>query len=121
MNGNYIKPFDPAITGKYNYNNRMAKTKLQPGESPTIELPKALKPNDKRNYCPQNQMFEGYTQFPSPLSPPYKNIPVEIKQDFGRKKRSMEMMKTLDNITKQSCLSAEPRSPEISKVSDITS
>jgi len=66
-------------------------------------------------------MFEGYTQYPRPLSPPYKNIAVEIKQDFGRKKRSMEMMKTLDNISKKGYISVEPRSPEISKVSDITS
>lgn len=47
-----IKPFNPKITGRYNYEDRKkAVIKAQADLSP-VELPVQLKPNFKRNYVP---------------------------------------------------------------------
>ena len=48
-----IKPFNPKITGRYNYDDRKkAVVKAQADLGP-VELPMQLKPNLKRNYVPQ--------------------------------------------------------------------
>ena len=52
-NGSPIRPFNPAITGRYNFEDRkiaVAKTKADLG---SVDVPSQLKPNFKRNYCPQ--------------------------------------------------------------------
>ena len=55
-----IKPFNPKITGRYNYDDRKnAIVKAKADLSP-VELPSTLKPNFKRNYVPQNQRLDGY-------------------------------------------------------------
>ena len=47
-----IKPFNPKITGRYNYEDRkVAVIKAKADLSP-VELPLTLKPSLKRNYVP---------------------------------------------------------------------
>ena len=59
--GKPIRPFDPNITGRYNYEERKrvaAKTNASIGE---IDIPSQLnRPNFKRTYCPQQQRLDGY-------------------------------------------------------------
>lgn len=61
-----------------------------PDEKVQVELPKSLKSNHRRNYSPQNDLLEGYSQMPRALAPPYKNNEENTRKDFARRKRSME-------------------------------
>ena len=66
-----IKPFDPRITGRYNYDQRKYYTNKHGVDAGPVELPQTLKPNYKRNYLPQMNHIEGYAAMPRPLAPPY--------------------------------------------------
>ena len=60
-NGALVKPFDPNLTGKYNYDKRLQiMVEQYPQEKVQVELPKSLKPNTKRNYSPQINHLNGY-------------------------------------------------------------
>jgi hypothetical protein len=50
--GKLVKPFDPRITGKFNYENRMKRIQKTGADLGEIELPLTLKSNFKRNYLP---------------------------------------------------------------------
>lgn len=50
--GYLVKPFDPRITGKFNYENRMERMHNIGADLGEIELPVTLKSNFKRNYVP---------------------------------------------------------------------
>jgi hypothetical protein len=50
--GYLVKPFDPRITGKFNYENRMERMHKIGADLGEIELPVTLKSNFKRNYVP---------------------------------------------------------------------
>jgi hypothetical protein len=50
--GYLIKPFDPRITGKFNYDARIRRIKQTGADLSEIELPKTLQSNYKRNYLP---------------------------------------------------------------------
>jgi hypothetical protein len=55
-----IRPFNPKITGKYNYDGRKFAVEKAKADLGPVELPLTLKPNFKRNYAPQNQRLDGY-------------------------------------------------------------
>ena len=60
MRGIPIKPFNPKITGRFNYDDRKtAIIKTRANLSP-VELPAELKPNFKRIYAPCIRKLEGY-------------------------------------------------------------
>jgi len=52
--GSPIKEFDPALTGRYNFDQRCALDSQ-------IQTPSSLKTSFKRVYSPQNFLLEGYT------------------------------------------------------------
>ena len=64
----------------------MAKCKADLGE---VEIPSQLKPNFKRNYCPQQQRLDGYAQMPRMIAPPYANKQLLIKRDRVTKRRAL--------------------------------
>ena len=66
-----IKPFEPRITGRYNYDQRKQVVEKLGVNTGPVELPQTLKPNFKRNYLPQMNHIEGYAAMPRPLAPPY--------------------------------------------------
>ena len=72
--GYLIKPFDPRITGKYNYDDRILRIKQSGADLGEVGLPLTLKSNYKRNYLPQMNNLEGYVHMPRPIVPPYTNI-----------------------------------------------
>ena len=47
-----IKPFNPKITGRYNYDDRKTAVIKAKADLSPVELPLTLKPNFKRNYVP---------------------------------------------------------------------
>jgi hypothetical protein len=60
--GTIVKPMDPNLTGKFDFNYRLQIMQKQyPNENNQIEIPKSLKSNEKRNYSPQNIKLEGYS------------------------------------------------------------
>ena len=129
QNGILQKPFDPNLTGQFNYTKRLKIMQNQnPDEKVQVELPKSLKSNHRRNYSPQNDLLEGYTQMPRALAPPYKNSEERTKKDFARRKRSMETSSFFKNVaqsiprlenaqsmldSKRSSINAQSELPEI--------
>jgi hypothetical protein len=63
-----------------------------------VELPKSLKSNIKRNYSPQQNLLDGYSQLPRMAAPPYSNNKLQTKTDFSRRKRSIETTTFFKNI-----------------------
>ena len=47
-----IKPFNPKITGRYNYEDRKTAVIKAKADLSPVELPVTLKPSLKRNYVP---------------------------------------------------------------------
>lgn len=83
-----IKPFNPKITGRYNYDDRNAAVIKNEADFSPVELPLTLKPNFKRNYVPQNQRLDGYAQMPRMIAPPYSNQKLVTQVDAVRKRRA---------------------------------
>ena len=50
--GTPIRPFNPKITGKYDYDGRCQAIQRAKADLGPVELPVQLKPNLKRNYVP---------------------------------------------------------------------
>ena len=48
-----IKPFDPRITGRYNFDERIQAIKKSKADLSPVSVPVQLKLNLKRNYVPQ--------------------------------------------------------------------
>lgn len=66
-----IRPFNPKITGRFNYDDRLKAIGKAKADLGPVELPLQLKPNFKRNYVPQNNRLDGYAQMPRMVVPPY--------------------------------------------------
>lgn len=90
--GNVVRPFDPNLTGKYDYDGRKKLQEGLPVNFGGVELPKSLGPSLNRIYSPENTRFEGCSQFPNPLSMPYQNEKLLISKDYVQKKRSRDSM-----------------------------
>ncbi|EAS05804.2 hypothetical protein TTHERM_01262900 (macronuclear) [Tetrahymena thermophila SB210] len=72
-NGKYLPSFNPQISGFANAKQRMQYATNH--EEFSAERPKSLQINQKQMfYTPQQDKYDGYTQQPSPKSPPYFNI-----------------------------------------------
>lgn len=69
--GVLIKQFNPKITGRYNYNDRITAINKMKADLSPVEPISSLQPNFTRNYVPQNQLLEGYAQMPRMIVPPY--------------------------------------------------
>ena len=51
--GTIVKPMDPNLTGKYDFNYRLQiMQKKYPNENNHIDIPKSLNSDEKRNYSP---------------------------------------------------------------------
>ena len=83
-----IKPFNPKITGRYNYDDRKTAVIKAKADLSPVELPLQLKPNFKRNYVPQNQLLDGYAQMPRMIAPPYSNQKLMNQIDAVKKRRA---------------------------------
>lgn len=98
--GALVKPFDPNLTGKFNYQKRLQIMENQnPNEKEQVELPKSLRSNERRNYSPQPNLLEGYAQMPRTFAAPYKNEELKIKRDLARRKRSVDTAKFFRNAS----------------------
>ncbi|CDW83295.1 UNKNOWN [Stylonychia lemnae] len=88
--GFIVKKYDPAVTGRFNYEQRAQIEKDRPPNYGQIELPKSLKSSHKRVYSPQTFLLDGYAQCPSPISKPYQNQSTVLKRDFIKKRTSAD-------------------------------
>ena len=89
--GALVKPFDPNLTGQFNFKKRLQIMKQQnPNEKEQVELPKSLNSNERRNYSPQPNLLEGYAQMPRTFAVPYKNQELKVKSDLALRKRSVD-------------------------------
>ena len=93
-----IRSFDPNLTGKYDYDGRAELQKGLPVNFGGVELPKSLGSPLSRVYSPENFHFEGYSQFPLPVSSPYLNEKLKISKDFVLHKRSSEAMQNVQTM-----------------------
>ena len=84
-----INPFDPKITGRYNYDDRLKVVEKTHTLTGPVNLPTQLKPNQKRNYVPQHQRLDGYAQMPRMVAPPYANTQLQTHIDGVRRRRAM--------------------------------
>ena len=84
-----IKPFNPNLTGKFQYNTRLAVMRQNyPNErtQDLIELPlNALASNASKNYSPQPNKLDGYAHMPRHHVLPYFNKKLDIKRDWVSK------------------------------------
>ena len=71
--GVQIKPFNPKITGRFNFDDRKQAIIKSKADLSPVSVPIQLKLNLKRNYIPQHQRLDGYAQMPRSLVPPYQN------------------------------------------------
>jgi len=60
IQGNLIRPFDPKITGRFNFDERKVKVEHAKTQLGSVEWPHALGTNSKRNYLPGSYHLEGY-------------------------------------------------------------
>jgi hypothetical protein len=90
-----IRAFDPNLTGKYDYDGRAELQKGLPVNFGGVELPKSLGSPLARVYSPENFHFEGYSQFPQPVSSPYVNEKLKISKDYVISKRSKDAMQAV--------------------------
>ena len=101
QNGALVKPFDPNLTGKFNYSKRLQIMISQhPNEKEQVELPKSLRSNGHRNYSPRNNLLEGYTQMPRTFAEPYKNRELEVHRDISKRKRSIDTARFFKNASR---------------------
>ena len=71
--GVIIRPFNPKITGRFNYDERQKAILRSKADLAPVELPITLKSSLNRVYAPQNQLLQGYAQMPRMIVPPYTN------------------------------------------------
>ena len=86
--GVLIKPFNPKITGRYDYNGRINAISKAKADLSPVEPVNSLQPNFKRNYVPQNQLLDGYAQMPRMIVPPYQNEKLLVQSDLVSKRRA---------------------------------
>lgn len=86
--GQPFKPFDPRITGRYNYEDRQAAILRSKADMAPVELPDTLKHSLRRIYAPQQQRLNGYAQMPRMLAAPYSNKRQLILKDGVMKRRA---------------------------------
>ena len=94
--GNVVRAFDPNLTGKYDYDKRAELQKGLPVNFGGVELPRSMRLSLARVYSPENFNFEGYTQFPKPVSMPYTNE--KESKDSVVKKRSRDAMQNMKSM-----------------------
>ena len=116
--GILIKPFDPNLTGQYNYQKRLNIMKQNsPNEKIHVELPKSLASNRKRNYSPMTNHLEGFAQMPRQFAQPYQNKKLKLKQDLVQRKKSKETSKFFESAASSLLASTMPNPPkEVYKV-----
>ena len=88
--GDFIKEFDPSLTGQVNFRERIVKAGDRQQYYP--HQPKSLQYDQKNTYyTPQTDKFIGYSQFSHPRCEPYFNDRHNIR-NFTKNKRMMRMM-----------------------------
>ena len=94
--GRIKKRFLPNVTGQVSYRERKIKTEEK------YKMPKTtnnfyLKEKGLIEYYPQTRKFDGYFNFPRPLSPPFCNIPNYIMKDSTKKELINHLEKYFTN------------------------
>ena len=82
--GRITKKFFPNVTGQASYRERKIKTEEK------YKMPKTtnnfyLKKKGLIDYYPQTRKFDGYFNYPRPLSPPFCNVPENIMNNKTKK------------------------------------
>ena len=82
--GRITKKFFPNVTGQASYHERKIKTEEK------YKMPKTtnnfyLKEKGLIDYYPQTRKFDGYFNYPRPLSPPFCNVPENIMNNKTKK------------------------------------
>ena len=86
-----IKPFEPRVTGRYNYEQRLEMIQKFGADIGPVELPGNLKPGSENNYIPMVCKMEGYSHMPRGLAPPYQNQKLQTSIDFVKKQRAKKL------------------------------
>ena len=111
--GRIKKRFLPNVTGQVSYRERKIKTEEK------YKMPKTtnnfyLKEKGLIEYYPQTRKFDGYFNFPRPLSPPFCNIPNYIMKDSTKKELINHLEKYFTNEKSKSLVSNKKNKVEVS-------
>ena len=111
--GRIKKKFLPNVTGQVSYKERKIKT------DEIYKMPKTTNnfyPNEKGliEYYPQTRKFDGYFNFPRPLSPPFYNIPNYIMKDATKKELINHLEKYFSNEDSKKFVRNKNFKPEVS-------
>ena len=111
--GILIKPFDPNLTGQYNYQKRLNIMKQNsPNEKEHVELPRSLGSNRVRNYSPQNNHLEGFAQMPRQFAQPYQNKKLQLKRDLIQRQKSKETARFFESAANTLLSNTMPNPPK---------
>ena len=102
----------PNVTGQVSYRERKIKTEEK------YKMPKTtnnfyLKEKGLIEYYPQTRKFDGYFNFPRPLSPPFCNIPNYIMKDSTKKELINHLEKYFTNEKSKSLVSNKKNKVEV--------
>ncbi|KAL4438836.1 hypothetical protein ABPG74_016556 [Tetrahymena malaccensis] len=119
--GEYIKKFNVNLTGQVNHDQRVAAANGDAQYMP-FKVKSKNYHSQKALYTPQNDKFQGYSQFPCPRTQPYQNQKHEFK--LNREKRNFikkcESLVKFDNTTNSSLFNYGGEKAQNLKVSFIS-
>lgn len=100
--GNKNPEFLPYISGCI---SGLSRKKLLPL---SVSIPQTTKNKNFTDYFPITRKFEGYSQFPRPLVPPFANIPAHEIKSLGKKQELIEQLQKYFSIDKTKFLFTLP-------------
>ena len=100
--GNKNPEFVPYISGCISGSSRK---KLLPL---SLSIPQTTKNKNYTDYFPITRKFEGYSQFPRPLVPPFSNVPAHEIKSLGKKQELIEQLQKYFSIDKTKFLFSLP-------------
>ena len=111
--GRIKKKFLPNVTGQVSYKERKIKTEEK------YKLPKTSNNfyiNEKKliEYYPQTRKFDGYFNFPRPISPPFCNIPNYVMKETTKKELISHLEKYFSNEKSKNFVSYKNKKVEVS-------
>ena len=111
--GRIKKKFLPNVTGQVSYKERKIKTEEK------YKMPKTTNNfhiNEKGliEYYPQTRKFDGYFNFPRPLSPPFCNIPNYVMKEATKKELISHLEKYFSNEKSKDFVSHKNMNVEVS-------
>lgn len=104
--GKAIKPSNPRVIGRFNYDERKEYKTMTKTDLSEIELPQTMKMPFRRVYAPQLQRLNGYSQLPRMIAPAYQNSKFAVTTDPIQLKRAQRTNSTMLRIKNASLTQA---------------